>query len=288
MTGFGTGRALVDSDEIRVELRAVNHRFLDVRVRAQGPMSELGPAVEAILRAKLERGRVEAHLRLDRSVNNSLHLDLQRARAAFESLTALRDELQPDAEVPLSLLSSVPQLFRTDAPVAVDGLPAAVQAATEEACDELINMRLREGAALQQDLQERASEFRQHFSRICEHAPSIVNRRRERLRERITELLDKSDVSLDEGRLEHEVAVFAEKVDIAEEITRLNTHLDALDELLVESVHPVGRKLDFLLQEIGRETNTVGSKSPDAVMAATIIELKACLERMREQVQNVL
>ena len=291
MTGFGTARAAVGDNEVRVELRAVNHRFLDIRVRASGPLKEHGSAAEQLLRGKLKRGRVEALLRFELSAaggHGTAQLDLDAARAAYASLVELRDELQPDAEVPLQLLSCVPQLFRSETQVDDELIAAAVKSATLEACTDLNRMRSQEGDALEADLRGHLSDFLELCAAAKTRAPIVVAERRKRLRERIQELVTDAAVTLDDGRLEHEVAIFSEKVDIAEELSRLDAHLKAMDALLGERNSAIGRKLDFLLQEIGRETNTVGSKSPDAPMTAIIIDLKACLERMREQAQNVL
>jgi uncharacterized protein (TIGR00255 family) len=291
MTGFGTARAAVGDDEVRVELRAVNHRFLDIRVRASGPLKDHGSAAEQLLRAKLERGRVEALLRFEQSTaggHGAAQLDLEAARAAYRSLVQLRDELQPGAEVPLQLLACVPQLFRSEVELDHELIAAAVKSATREACTDLDRMRSQEGDALEADLRGHLSQFQELCTAAKARAPKVVAERRNRLRERIQELVTDAAVTLDEGRVEHEIAIFSEKVDIAEELSRLDAHLNAMDSLLGERGTAIGRKLDFLLQEVGRETNTVGSKSPDAPMTAIIIDLKACLERMREQVQNVL
>ena len=254
-------------------------------------MKDHGSAAEQLLRAKLERGRVEALLRFEQSAaggRGAAQLDLETARAAYASLVQLRDELQPGAEVPLQLLSCVPQLFKSEVELNQELLAKAVASATAEACAELDRMRCQEGDALEADLRGYLTQFLELCTAVKARAPQVVAKRRERLREKVQELVAGADITLDEGRIEHEIAIFAEKVDIAEEVARLDAHLTALDKLLSTRDTAIGRKLDFLLQEVGRETNTIGSKSPDAPMTAIIIDLKACLERMREQVQNVL
>jgi len=287
MTGFGAAAAPVGSDEVRVEIKSVNHRFLDVKVRAPGGLADHASAAEALVRRRLSRGRVELHLRLERSGERPIYLDEARARSAFASLAALRDELTPGADIPLSLLSAVPNLFRSDPQSKADDLGEAVLQATEEALNGLASMRSTEGAQLMADVSGHLESFDASFGEIVKAAPGVVKERQEKLRARIAELMTDTDANPDSGRLEHEIAVLAEKLDIAEELSRLRAHIETMGTLLRETDKPVGRKLDFLLQEMGRETNTIGSKVPNVDLTSVVIELKACLERMREQVQNV-
>jgi uncharacterized protein (TIGR00255 family) len=245
-------------------------------------------AVEELLREHLVRGRIEAIARVEGNAAPQPTLDLARARAAYRDLCTLRDELRPDETVPLSLLASVPDLFSTDANAGLDSQRDALVTATKAACDELQQMRRREGLALADHLRERLAQLRANVAKVRDLCPRAVDRLRGRLRERIERLLSERDVPLDPGRLEHEVVLYAERSDVAEEIARLGAHCDQFMELMEKDEPQLGRRLDFLLQEMAREVNTLGAKIPDAETTPVVIEMKADVERMREQVQNVL
>ena len=287
MTGFGLGEAVIEgaaSSKLTVEIRAVNHRFLDVRVHAPPPLDGLAASVETLARDRLSRGRFEIGLRLDRGSSlGTVTLDRVRARDVFADLLALRDEIAPGADVPLSLLATVPELFVPVAAVSTEALLAAATSAFAAAVDALEAMRVREGTVLAEDLVARLGTIRRRRTELLARAPLVVARYRERLRERVERL--RAGLDVDAGRLEQEVALFADRSDVAEELTRLEGHCAHFEGLVGEAV--VGRRLDFLLQEMAREANTVGAKSQDLAIAHAVVELKAEIERMREQVQNV-
>lgn len=287
MTGFGTGEAPFGLGKLSVEVRGVNHRFLDVRVRVPREMAELSPYVEQLAREKLTRGRFEIAVRVEGMQLGAAVLDRDRARAVFQQLAELRDELAPGAEVPLALLSSIPDLFVPTVERESEALRAALRKAFDEAVRSLDEMRAREGAALGNDLVKRLETVRRIALEVSRRGPEVLDVHRKRLKERAERLRLASELgSVDPGRLEQEIALFAERVDIAEELTRLESHCVQFAQL-VASTEAIGRRLDFLLQEMAREANTVGAKSPDAPIAHAIVEVKAEIERMREQVQNV-
>ena len=288
MTGFGSGEAPLGRGRLVVDVRAVNHRFLDVRVRLPVELGDEAFAAEEVARRVLDRGRIEIGGRIEGPSGREPRLDVPRARAAFQQLSALRDELRPDEPVPLSLLAIVPDLFSTDAGPPAEQARAAISAATDAACASLSEMRAREGERLADDLRARLARVRAVAEQQRPRATEVVEAYRKKLRERIDRLLESSPVELDAGRLEHEVALFADRADISEEITRLLSHCEQFAALVDSDERAVGRKLDFLLQEMNRETNTIGSKSSDVATVRTVVETKAELERMREQVQNVL
>jgi uncharacterized protein (TIGR00255 family) len=286
MTGHGAGEAPFAGGSVRVELRAVNNRHLDLRVRTPGELSDLSGVVEDLLRASCGRGRVEAQVTLD-AQGEPARIDLGRAREVYRALCALRDELAPGTPLPIDAVLRAPGLFGSGPALSSDELRAPLVTATERAVQDLAAMRLREGAALARDFSERVSLLRGHAAWVGERGPEVVERHRLRLHQRLDKLLAGSEVTLDPARVAQEVALFADRSDIAEELTRLGSHLDQFVHLLAES-EQVGRKLDFLVQEIGREINTIGSKANDAAIAQRVVEMKAELERVREQVQNVL
>jgi uncharacterized protein (TIGR00255 family) len=288
MTGHGVGEAELGRGRVLVEVRAVNHRFLDARVRLPVELAEHAGLVEERVRRALHRGRVEVIGRLDGDALGPPVLDKARARAAFVQLCELRDELRPDEPVPLSLLASIPDLFGGRSHADHEAVRAAVEAATDAACRAVTAMRAREGEALASDLCAHLSVVKNALDAARTRAPLVVDAYRERLRARIARLLEGTDVAIDAGRLEHEVALFADRADVAEELTRLTSHCAQMDEILASDGDSLGKRIDFLLQEMSREANTIGSKSADAELSRLVIEMKAAISRMREQAQNVL
>jgi uncharacterized protein (TIGR00255 family) len=300
MTGFGVGEATLTattstterspspsrSDKITIEIRAVNHRFLDVRVRGPSEGPDVTSIVEGIARERLSRGRFDISVRLDGAMLGSMEIDRDRARSVFAALTALRDELAPNADVPLSLLGAVPDLFVPSIEREREALRASLSAAFDAALKRLDEMRLREGLSLAEDLVRRLAMIRRLMQTVSARAPLVVETYKRRLKERAERLRAASDLDIDAGRLEQEIALFADRVDIAEELTRLESHSEHFETLL-RGDDCIGRRLDFLLQEMAREVNTIGSKSQDVAIAHAVVELKAEIERMREQVQNV-
>ncbi|MGD0526998.1 MAG: YicC/YloC family endoribonuclease [Polyangiaceae bacterium] len=286
MTGFGLGEVPFGGGRLAVEIRGVNHRFLDVRVRVPRELGDLAAFVEQVAREKLTRGRYEVALRVDGVGLGAPVLDRERARAAFRALSELRDELAPGTEVPLSLLGSIPDLFVSPADREIDRLREAARGAFEASVKALDAMRAQEGKALGEDLMKRLASVRRLARDVERRAPDVVEAHRKRLRERAERLRVSTDIDVDPGRLEQEIALFAERSDICEELTRLESHCAQFGALLA-SEDAVGRRLDFLLQEMAREANTVGAKSPDAQISHAVVEVKADIERMREQVQNV-
>lgn len=286
MTGFGAGEAPLGHGRLVVEVRTVNHRFLDVRVRLPKELADCAMMVEQLTRGRLSRGRCEISVRLDGAAHAGAILDRARARAAFAALAEVRDELAPGAELPLTLLATVPDLFVVSSEGEVARMREALTVATHGALDAMDAMRAREGEGLRRDVAKRAHGLRLLVRAIAARVPDVLEGYRRRLRERIRTLMSTEEAPVDEARLEQEVVLFADRTDISEELTRLEIHLDGAAELL-DCSEPCGRRLDFLLQEIGREINTIGAKSQDAAIARAVVEAKAELERVREQVQNV-
>jgi len=286
MTGFGLGDVPIGGGKLGVEIRGVNHRFLDVRVRLPRELADLSGFVEQVARERLVRGRYEVALRVEGTLLGAPVLDRERARAAFLALSELRDELAPGSDVPLSLLSVIPDLFVSSVQRDADIVRDAARAAFEAAVVALDAMRQHEGESLRQDLSRRLASVRTLARGIESRAPAVLDAHRRRLRERAERLRISAEIDVDASRLEQELAIFADRCDITEELTRLESHC-AQVAVLLGSSEAVGRRLDFLLQEMAREANTLGAKSPDAAISHAVVEVKAEIERMREQVQNV-
>jgi uncharacterized protein (TIGR00255 family) len=289
MTGFGVGDVALPDGRVVAEIRSVNQRFLDVRARLPRELADLSLFAEQVARERLRRGRVELVIHTEGAVVSPCALDKDRARAALKALGELRDELAPGAEVPLSLLAAVPDLFTPPAGPELAVIRGSVKLAVERAIEAMEAMCRREGEALAADLRARCVEVRRLTSEIVEIAEGSREAVRRRLRERLGRLLVDTELALDTARLEAEVVLLAERSDVAEEITRLGSHLDQFAEVLTAGSpsDPIGRRLDFLLQEMLRETNTLGAKAQDATLSHRVVAIKVELERLREQVQNI-
>jgi uncharacterized protein (TIGR00255 family) len=285
MTGFGCGDAELDGNKLSCELRALNHRFLDVRVRMPEELLSHAFYVEQLARERLSRGRFDVGVRLEES-GGATRFSAARARVVYESLLKLRDELAPGTEVPVAALASLPQLLIDTSRANSQGTEQALTVAFAIALSRLDEMRQREGQALARELAERLTALRG----LCERAKALshgaAERQLGRLRERVTRLLSEAGANPDTGRLETELAVMADRSDVTEEIVRLSSHFDQFETLL-ESSEPVGRRMEFLLQEMSREANTLGSKSQDVKLSHLVVDIKSQLEKIREQVQNV-
>ena len=286
MTGFGLGEAALGEGRLTLELRALNHRFLDVRVRLPNEVADQASFLEQLAREKLSRGRFDVGVRVVGPALPPPRFSLTRARAVYTALLELRDALAPGTDVPLSAITAVPELITTPPEIDPELLRGALSDAFSRALERLDEMRHCEGQALGRELGSRLASCRGLLATIRERAGSAVEAHRQRLRERVERLLAGSGIRAEPERLEAELALLAERSDIAEETVRLASHFEQFETIMGEQ-GPVGRKLEFLLQELGREANTIGAKSQDAALAHLVVELKAEIERMREQVHNV-
>jgi len=285
MTGYGAGAAPLGGGELHLELRALNHRFVDVRVRLPQEIGDQGAFLEQLVREKLERGRVDVSVRLGGAALPPARFSVERARALHSALGALRDEVAPGTELPVSALASFSALLLEPVVADVEAVRGALAQALTRALAELASMREAEGAVLARELKSRLETARHLAHSIRERSGGLVGLQRARLKERLDRLLTGS-APLDVSRLETEVALMADRADISEEMARLESHFQQFDKLC-DAAGPIGRQLDFLLQEIARELNTTGAKSQDAPLAQLVVQTKVEVERMREQVQNV-
>jgi uncharacterized protein (TIGR00255 family) len=283
MTGFGRGSADAGERRLRVEIRSVNHRGLDLKIRSHDPDAFCDAEIARAVRAAVERGAIVVQIR-DESAEAAGGVDEARVRDVYQVLERLRQELEIDEPVTLGTVGAFMESARGGG-LAGEALWEALRPAVAEALRQLAAMRAREGEALAADLRGRRERLVELAASLRAGAGKLPQRFAERLQDRVATLA--RDVALEAGRLAQEVALMAERLDVTEELVRLDTHLEHLGTLLATQERAVGRKLDFLVQEIGRELNTIASKAQDAGMAALVIDAKAELERLREQAQNV-
>jgi uncharacterized protein (TIGR00255 family) len=286
MTGFGLGDSCVGSAQVSVEIRSVNHRYCDVRVRVNPEFAEHAFYVEQLARQYLGRGRFDVNVRVHGNDLSAPTLSMDRVKLVYSSLCTLRDQLDPGAQIPITSLLVTPGIFVTSDPNRDRDVREAITEALLVAVKALESMREREGASLRDLLRAHVAQARELVAACAQKSSQMTDIYRAKLRERLHRLIAESSTHLDDARLEQEVALIAERTDATEELSRLMSHLDHFDSYL-DVRDPVGRRLDFLLQEIAREANTLGAKCQDSDLSLLVVELKAETERTREQVQNV-
>ncbi|MFN3285844.1 MAG: YicC/YloC family endoribonuclease [bacterium] len=291
MTGYGAAEPSADGGRWWVEVRSTNHRFLEVVVRLPRELGALEDRVRAAVAERVRRGRVEVLVREDSGLRpREAVVDTALARRYADALERLRRELGLAEPVTLGALLALPEVVRLEeARPDPEATWEALQPVLRRALDRLVDMRAAEGGRLAADLRERLGRLERWVERVAQRAEELPQAYAQRLRQRVAELLRSLDVGQtpDEARLALEVAAFAERCDVREELVRLRSHLQEARALLEGSDGSVGRKLEFLLQEMQREVNTVGSKAADLEVTRAVVEMKSELEAIREQVQNV-
>ena len=292
MTGFGEAEEVTEAGVVRVEIKTVNHRFFNANMRTPTGFDRFEGQIPTWLRPFLSRGHVTYTLSIDRdraTADDSLpELDLERAKRYGELLETLRRELGVEAPLDLSHLSRFGEIFRAPEREEAWGQVGeeVIRRLTQAAAAEVVASREAEGTRLQRDLEEHLQAIEEALVRVEAHAPERLVAERDRLRAAVAELTETHAV--DEDRLAREIAYLAEKWDINEEIVRFRSHAELFHEALqADASEPVGKRLGFLVQEMNREANTIGSKANDAQIAQTAVSLKEEVERLREQLENV-
>ncbi len=286
MTGFGSGTGASGGEEVGVEIRSVNHKYCEVKVRLPRDLTTLEQEVTRAVKERLARGGVDVAVRRSgQALAPVPRVDAALAESYARAFAEVQARLGLSGGVTLAEVIAADGVVKLDErPVDLDSAREGLRRALAAALDALLAMRAREGEALARDLLSRLDEVEVLVSRVVELVPRTVEHHRDRLAERIAELT--RGLAVDPARLAQEVALFADRTDVTEETTRLRSHL-AQARALLSGGEPAGRKLDFIVQEMHREANTVGSKSQSADIASLIVSMKAEIERMREQVQNV-
>jgi len=285
MTGYGRGENQGKYHFI-VEIRSVNHRFLEVFVRLPRPWLSLEDKIKNYIKGKIIRGRLDVYINMyEEKLPIDIKIDKSLVSNYYKKLVELKNEIGFEGHISLSLLSLIPNVITLEEnPIAEDELWDSLVPALDEALNNLVNMRTKEGGNLWKDLSARLNLIKNKVLLIKERAELIPQEYKEKLVRDIQKLF--SDVSLDEERIEAEAVIFAEKSNITEEVVRLESHLDQMQELL-NSNDAVGKKMDFIAQEMFREANTISVKASDYNISREIIDIKSELEKIREQIQNI-
>lgn len=287
MTGYGRGELALHGRTITVEVRSVNNRYLDCNICLPRAYTCAEDGIQRAVKGAVSRGKVDVFVTVEQEAAEAVAVRVNEAMAAgyVAAFRSMAEQYHLAGEVSLDLIARMPDVVQVEkAPENLEELTEDLLAATRAALADFDAMRSREGQKLYEDLSQRLDTMEGFVSVVERRSPETVAAYRERLYSRIQETL--ADRQIDEGRVLTEVAIFADKVAVAEETVRLTSHI-AQFRTMLEGGQPIGRKLDFLIQEMNRETNTIGSKCNDLELSTVVVDMKAELEKIREQVQNV-
>lgn len=289
MTGYGRAESVSAGRKLTVEIKSLNHRNLESSVRLPAFLTALEINIKKRIGERISRGRVEVNIRIDADpgVNGGdrLEANLPLIRSYYDLLNSLKESFHLTDEITLNTLVRLKGgIYTSEAEIDPDEIWETMEGALDDSIDSLVQMKEAEGRLLHKDFTARLDTVTAGIESLKARVPEVIKNYHERLSARIRELAD--GMECDESRLVQEVAIMAEKSDITEEIVRLESHVEQFGEML-GSDEPIGRKMDFLLQEMHREINTIGSKSNDLAISGTVIEIKTELAKLREQVQNI-
>jgi len=288
MTAYGRAEYTLGDTPFISEIKTVNNRYRDIILRISKNFQVLDKDLRSIISAKIKRGRIEASIQMEDSSEETpyiLELNEPLVNSYFKIFNQLAEQFGLDSKIRIESLCQMRDviLFRPET-VEIDKVKPGFQEVLRQALDSLDLMRIKEGEAIEADFVMRLDLLEKHVDEVEKRAPDLVEEYRKRLKDNIERILN--NVSMDEARLAQEVALFAEKSDITEEIVRIRSHLKQFREY-ISLDDAVGRRLDFLIQEMNREVNTIGSKASDTIISKVVVEMKAEVEKLREQVQNV-
>lgn len=287
MTGFGRGEYEDNGLQATVEIRSVNHRFREITVRMPRIYLQLEEKIKKMVEEKVVRGHLDIFVKIEdnREKKRNIKLDKELVLAYYNCLREMAKMLDIEHQLDLVRFSQFPDLLIVEEnEESLDEVWKVVQASLGDCLEQLLEMRTREGVKLQEDFMCRRDSIYHYLEDIKEREPQLGEELRSRLQEKLQQLLEEHEI--DEARLANEVVLFAERTSITEEIVRLASHLDQLKKIL-QTGEPVGRRLEFLIQEMNREINTIGSKASDLVISPLVVEIKSEIEKMREQAQNI-
>ena len=289
MTGFGSGTATKDGITCTVEIKSVNARFLDLFIRSPKQINPFESIIRGLVQNRITRGKVEVSVSIQDAGERPKTFTINSVLRKQIQELLVREEFYDDPKkVPLQAVNSISNewIQQQDTPIAEDVLSEIVQESTNQALDALITMRTVEGQHIEQDLLSRITTLENIIKIIDENKAGAVDAYREHIKGKIQEYLVSLEASISEDRFLQEIALLADKTDITEEIVRFTSHVVQLKNTLVDE-NSIGRKVDFILQEMNREVNTIGSKAMDSSITEFVVQLKCELEKIREQVQNV-
>ena len=288
MTGFGRGECSNENYHLKIEIKTVNHRYNDISIKMPRHMNYAEESMKKIVKEKISRGKVDVYVNLEYIDGAPIDIkaDLNLARSYKDTLEEINRELSLSGDIRINNVLSLSDIIKTERKeIDEESLWEVVEGSLNMAVDDIMSMKAREGVELEKDMISHLKEIETILNLVEKRSPVVVTEYKEKLNVRINDLLDK-DINVDEEKLSQEVAYFADKSNINEEIIRLKSHIKQFEKILAEE-ETVGRKLDFLIQEMNREINTIGSKANDIEISTSVVNIKAEIEQIREQVQNV-
>lgn len=288
MTGYGRSEVESGLQKVLIEMKAVNHRYCDIALKIPKKMTMFEDRIKAVVKQSVNRGRVEIYMNFEEQKGEDFTVTPNFAvlDQYADALKAIQGRYGIERNLDLNLMTRFQDAFSIEyKEIDEEAIWSLIEKALKEALTSLMDMRRIEGQKLLDDIYSRVDHIKTIIEKLSERAPEIVEIHKDKMKQRIQELLDDS-IEVDEVRLAQEVAYFSDKTNITEELVRLNSHLEQLANIFNEN-KSIGRKLDFLLQEINREINTIGSKSPDVDISNYVIDLKSEFEKIREQIQNI-
>ena len=287
MTGFGRAELSVGTRDIIVEIKSVNHRYFEFSCRTTRGYSFLEDKLKKYVNSKVSRGKVDMYVSITETDDTSVEVELNKplAKGYIDAMRAMADEYGISDDISVSVLSRFGDVFQISRPPAdEDAVFADVKVAADAALEHFLSMRCAEGEKLRADILSRSETIMSIVGEIEERSPLTVQEYRDRLYTKLKDVLQSNDI--DDQRILTEAAIFADKVAVDEETVRLRSHFDQM-KVFLDSSEPVGRKLDFIVQEMNREANTIGSKVNDSKLAHKVVDIKGEIEKIREQVQNI-
>ena len=289
MTGFGRSSLEIDGRKVTIELKSVNHRYLDINMRLHRSVSFIEDTMRGLLRNSIKRGHIDVYLYYENLQEDAkeVEVDVNLVKSYYDAAEKIKDVIQNKEAISVADIAKMPDVLSVQAKEDdEEAIIDLTSKAMQEAIDSLIEMRKQEGDKQKADFIEKINHLKSCLESIIELAPTVVDEYRTKLTARISELLNGTNVEIDPNRLSAEIALFADKSSIDEEITRLTSHLQLIRDIL-DKDEPIGRQLDFVVQEINREVNTICSKSSNTKITNKALEMKNTVEKIREQVQNI-
>lgn len=289
MTGYGRGECTLYNRKFVVEIKAVNHRYNDITIKMPRTMLAFEDAIKKAITSKVFRGKIDVYVNFESFSEDDVNITVNDniAKGYISALNSLIDKFGIEDNITLDLVAKFPDLITVDKGItseeAGNEIYECLMNATNEAVDNFVAMRTKEGEALKNNILEKLDTILDAVNKINTRAPEVAKDYRKRLEDKLNEL---DEIQADESRILTEVLIFSDKACIDEEITRLYSHINQMKSIVMETV-PVGRKLDFLIQEMNREVNTIGSKSNDLEITNIIVDTKSEIEKIREQIQNI-
>ena len=288
MTGFGRSEVVTDERKITIELKSVNHRYLDLSIKMPKKLSFLEGSIRNLMKTYIQRGKVDVYITYeDYTINNgTLKYNKELAAEYIACLKQIQQDFDLDYDIKVSTLSRYPDILTMEEQsVDEEELWSILEPPVREACEKFVQTRTQEGHNLEKDLLEKLDGLDKKVTRIEERSPEVVNAYRTKLEAKVSELLE--DTQIDDNRIAAEVILFSDKICNDEETVRLHSHVKNMKKMLTTEKEGIGRKLDFMAQEMNREANTILSKSSDMEISDIAIDLKTEIEKIREQIQNI-